>query len=165
MVSPWRTFMMTWWTSMAQSLSSAAPWWHCYSICSGAWGGIIISLPVLDTTVHDNSRSSSSATMDTIVLAAALEAGKSYLYPYLRQRYIIIPHLQAPLQIGARTSQWRQNRKIFYDIGRGAWRSGIFMYRHLRYRYRYDYTTSNADTTNFPRLLKSTKRSQEIPIR
>jgi hypothetical protein len=33
--------------------------------------------------------------MDTNVLAAALEAGKSYLYPYLRQQYIIILHRQA----------------------------------------------------------------------
>jgi hypothetical protein len=53
--------------------------------------------------------------MDTIVFAAALEAGESYLYPYLRQRYIIILHLQVPLRIGTGTSQ-RQNRMFFYDM-------------------------------------------------
>jgi hypothetical protein len=45
-----------------------------YFICSGALGGIIVPVPVSETTVHDNSASSSAATNTVIVFAAALES-------------------------------------------------------------------------------------------
>ncbi len=54
-------------------------------------------------TVHINSVSSSAATKAVIVLVTALEAGSSNLYWCVRQPYIIIPHLQAPLQIDVST--------------------------------------------------------------
>jgi hypothetical protein len=43
-------------------------------ICSGGLGGVIVPVPVSETTVHNNSIPSRAATNTVIVFAAALEA-------------------------------------------------------------------------------------------
>ncbi len=66
----------------------------------------------------------------------------SHFYRYLRQRYIIIPHVQAPLQIDAGTKKLFKNSRFFYIC-----------------------PASSTSATDFPQLLKSTKRSSVMPIR
>ncbi len=51
-------------------------------------------------------------------------------------------------------------RGIFLNICSGAWRTGVGIYRRLKYRYRYGFFVSIAVTIVLPRRLKSTRRSQ-----
>jgi hypothetical protein len=61
----------------------------------------------------------------TIGFATVLETRKSYLYWYLRRRYILTPSLKRRYKLTLVLHEKRKIRGFFQNIGSGAWRTRV----------------------------------------